>query len=257
MKKTYLTLLAFFAFCIWFQVTKPALVNNIKPAIVDLIKFPLVVSTRAAGAIYGFATLQNNYEKRIQTLEKKVVLLKRAAIGSKEVMEENERLRSLLVFKKRINHKSVAAQIIGKGSSGLESYCIIDKGYADGIVPNMTVAKEEGLLGRVIEAGRGVSKVMLIDDPNSKIGIIIQRTREQGVLIGAGDGMCKIAYLACNSDIKQGDIVITSELSSILPKGMLVGEIDKIFNTPHSLYVSAIVRPSCDLFKIEEVLCIE
>jgi len=124
-------------------------------------------------------------------------------------------------------------------------------------VQNMPVAKNEGLVGRVFEVGEGISKVILIDNPNSKIGAVVQRTREQGILIGIGRGLCKLIYLSYDTGVKPGDIIIAAKLSSLSSKGILIGEVIKVLKDEHSLYTSAVVRPSSNLFKIEEVLCIE
>ncbi|MEI8176726.1 MAG: rod shape-determining protein MreC, partial [Candidatus Omnitrophota bacterium] len=148
-------------------------------------------------------------------------------------------------------------EIIGRSYSGFESFIIIDRGQADGITAAMSLAKDEGLLGRVFEVGRNASKVMLIDDPNSRVSVAIQRTREQGTLIGMGAGLCKIMYLSPASDVQPGDIVISSGLGALDPKGVIVGEVEKVIREPRALDTSALVRPSCDLFKIEEALCIE
>ena len=255
--KTYLILFAFVAILIWFQLTRPSATTRIRSKTIDLAKLPLQAATKSIGGAYNLALFQNRYEKEISRLKKKIALLSKTGVGMQEVLEENQRLRSLLAFKAKVSFRGIAAEVIGRGPSTFDSFIIIDKGGMDGVAPNMSVAKDEGLLGRVFEIGRTTSKVMLIDNPNSKIGVTIQRTREQGILVGLGGGFCKIIYLAHDTETKTGDIVVASELSSVSPKGILIGEVVKVLKTPHSLYASAIVRPSSNLFKIEDVLCIE
>jgi len=257
MKKTSLILFALTTLLIWFQITSPSFISRIKTQTIDVIRFPLKGATKLTGKIYNLAGFQNRYEKKILLLEQKISLLARKAIGTQEILEENQRLRSLLAFKKRISSKTIATEVIARGHLGLDNFIIIDKGSRDGIRVNMSVAKDEGLLGRVFETGKNTSKVTLIDNPNSKIAAVIQRTREQGILVGIGGGFCKMIYLAYGTAAQPGDIVIASELSSISPRGILIGEVVKVLKGPHSLYASALVKPASNLFKIEEVICIE
>jgi len=257
MKKTSLILFTLIVLLIWFQITSPSFISKIKSQTIDVIKFPLKVTTKLTGKIYNFAGFQNRYEQKILMLEEEISLLSKKDVGTQEILKENQRLRSLLSFKKRVSSKTIAAEVIGRGARGLDNFIIIDKGSRDGIKVNMSVAKDQGLLGRVFEMGNNTSKITLIDNPNSKIACVIQRTREQGLLIGLGGGFCKMIYLASGTKAQPGDIVVASELSSISPKGILIGEVVKILKGPHSLYASALIRPASNLFKIEEVICIE
>ena len=223
----------------------------------DSMEVPLKAIGRPIKGLYDFASVKNRYEKKILSLEGKVAVLTKDNIQTKELFYENERLRKLLLFKSRSSAKSIAAEVIARDNSSWNTFLIIDKGKKDGVAPNMPVVKAEGLLGKVFEPGNSTSRIMLIDNPNSKISAAIQRTREQGALVGIGGGLCKIVYLSYDSDVKPGDVVIESELSSLPTKGALIGEVVKVLRDSHMLYTSAIVRPACNLFKIEEVLCVE
>lgn len=257
MKKTYLVVPALLALLIIINLIRPPFINKIRPRIIDFMELPLKAATKSVRGIYNLAAFQNRYEKKISILENQAALLTRATVQIKELLGENERLRKLLLFKSRFVYKSVAAEAIGRDQSSWDTFIIIDKGRRDGITPNMPVAKNEGLVGRVFEVGEGTSKVMLIDNPNSKIGAVVQRTREQGILIGVGRGLCKLIYLSYDTGAKPGDIVIAAKLGSLSMNGILIGEVIKVLKDAHSLYASAVVRPSSNLFKIEEVLCIE
>jgi rod shape-determining protein MreC len=255
--KTYLILAALIVVLLWLNLTRPAFINRIRPNIVNLLEFPLKAATSSARGVYGLATFQNRYENKISLLEQKLAVLSRANVQMKELFNENERLRNLLSFKDRFASKTVAAEVIARGQTGWDTFIIIDKGAANGIDADMSVAKSDGLIGRVFEVGPGSAKIMLIDNPTSRVSVAVQRTREQGVLVGLGGGLCKLIYLSYDTDVKPGDIVITSELSSLATKGIPIGEVIKVVKEPRSLYASAIVKPSSNLFKIEEVLCIE
>jgi rod shape-determining protein MreC len=257
MKKTYLILAGLLALLFFLNLAKPSFINRIRPRIIDFMEFPLKAVTVSTRTLYNFATFQNRYEKRISMLEGEIAVLKNRAVQTKEVLSENERFRSLLSFKSRLASKAIAAEVIARDQSSWDAFIIIDKGKRDGMRTGMSVATSYGLIGRVFEVGQGTAKIILIDNPNSKIGAIAQRTREQGVLVGIGGGLCKLTYLSCDTGLRRGDVIIARQMSDLSTKGILIGEVIKVFKEAHSLYASAVIKPASNLFKIEEVVCIE
>ena len=193
-------------------------------------------------------------ENRI--LHERVDLLTRMAEETQAVHDENARLRDLLNFRKIIPYTSIPAQVVGRDPSNWSNSLIIDKGSVQGISAPMAVMSTRGLVGRVVEVGRYSSKVLLITDPNLKVGVLIRRNRQGGVLVGRPGGRCKIVYISLDSDAKVGDKVMTAGFGSVFPKGILIGEIEKVGKEEGRLYKYAIVKPSQDLSKLEEVLCI-
>lgn len=202
--------------------------------------------------IAPFAALRE--ENRI--LHDRVDLLTRMAEETEAIRDENTRLKALINFKKIIPYTSIPAEIIGRDPSNWSNSIIISKGKADGIKENMAVMSTRGLVGRVIEAGNRSSKVLLITDPNLKVGIMIRRNRQGGVMVGRPGGRCKVIYISLDSDAKIGDKIITAGFGSVFPRGILIGEIEHVGKEEGRLYKYAIVRPSQDLSKLEEVLCI-
>lgn len=202
--------------------------------------------------IAPFAALRE--ENKI--LQERLDLLTRMAEETQAVYDENARLRNFLNFQKIIPYTSIAAQVIGRDPSNWSNSIIIDKGSSNGINKSMAVMSARGLVGRIVESGKSSSKVLLITDPNLKVGITISRNRQGGVMVGRPGGRCKIIYISLDSDAKPGDKVITAGFGNVFPKGILIGEIEKVGREEGRLYKYAIVRPSQDLSKLEEVLCI-
>lgn len=203
-------------------------------------------------SIAPFAALRE--ENRI--LRDRVELLTRMSVETKAVYDENDRLRDLINFRKSIPYTSIPAQVIGRDPSNWINSLIIDKGSQNGIKQNMAVISTRGLVGRVAEVGKNFSKILLITDPNLKVGALIGRNRQGGVLVGMPGERCKLIYIALDSDAKAGDKVITAGFGSVFPKGIIIGEIEKVNTEAGGLYKYAVVRPSQDLSKLEEVLCI-
>ena len=189
-------------------------------------------------------------------LHERLDLLTRMAEETQAIHDENVRLRNLLSFQKTIPYTSIPAQVIGRDPSNWSNSIIIDKGSAGGIKQNMAVMSTRGLVGRIVEVGHDSSKVLLITDPSLKVGIMIRRNRQGGVMMGRPGGRCKVIYISLDSDAKVGDKIITAGFGSVFPKGILIGDIEKVGKEEGRLYEYAIIRPSQDLSKLEEVLCI-
>ena len=197
------------------------------------------------------------YREEARSLKERVAYLDTKLEESKTVQEENQRLRDFLDFRKIVPYQTVPAQVIGRDPSNWSNSLIIDKGANFGLKRNKAVLSTKGLVGRVVEVGRYSSKVLLISDPNSKVGVVILKNRQGGILVGRPDGKCKMIYISLDSDVRSGDKVITGGFGTVFPKDVVVGDVVKVGKEPGRLYKYAIVRPAQDLSKLEEVLCIK
>lgn len=236
-------------------VNAKTITSPLRAAISDTASAPLrALHSIKAGLmkIVPFAGLRE--ENRI--LRERIDLLNRRAEEARLTADENRRLRDLIGFRQSIPFTTVPAQVIGRDPANWSNALIIDKGSADNVRQNRAVLSTRGLVGRVLEAGRRSARVLLITDPNSKVGVLIQRNRQGGILVGRPDGTCKMIYIALDSDVKKGDRIITAGFGTVFPKGILVGEVIGAGKEPGRLYKYAIVRPSQDMSRLEEVLCI-
>jgi rod shape-determining protein MreC len=174
----------------------------------------------------------------------------------KELEQENERLRVSLGFREKSGFSLIAASVIAKDSSNLSDTIVINQGLSKGLKKDTIIISEAGLVGRVDELSANISRVVLITDVNSRISAVISRSRQLGVVHGMPSGICKLKYLPLDSDIEIGDEVVTSGLSDIFPKSILIGRVVNIVREPGGLSISAIIKPSVDFSRLEEVLCI-
>jgi rod shape-determining protein MreC len=193
---------------------------------------------------------KEDLRRRISELENELVELE-------EIAHENKRLRNLLGFKQEIEKFSIPALVIGRDPSNWSSVVFIDGGARDGIAKDMVAISGKGLVGRIREVGDSMAKVMLINDIDSKVGAIVQRVREQGLLVGTTEGNCKLIYLSLDADIVIGDKVLTSGMGGVYPKGIFIGHVVEVAKEKGRLYKYAVVEPSSKLSKLEEVLCVE
>jgi rod shape-determining protein MreC len=190
-------------------------------------------------------------------LQKEVIKLRGENIKLEELSIENERLRNLLSFKKEVTGKVIPARVIARDSTNWHKTIIIDKGTNQGVQKGMPVITPQGLVGKVIQAENEVGQVMLIIDPNLRVGALVQRTREEGIVEGSSSGLCRMKYLSLDADVKPEDIIISSGLGVIYPKGLVIGTVKSVGKDAGGLYLYAWIEPMADFSRLEEILCME
>jgi rod shape-determining protein MreC len=186
-------------------------------------------------------------------LEDEVADMHRHNVALAEQAREAQRLRALLGLRSGIGAKGIAAAVIGRQLSRWPTAIIIDKGRADGIRPRQPVIAAAGLVGRIYSASAHSALVVPISDRNSSAGAMLQRTRDAGILEGDGD-RCLLNYLPLQADVSPGDVVVSSGLGVIFPRGILIGAVESVARDDTAAVKSARVRLSVDLPRLEEVL---
>jgi rod shape-determining protein MreC len=191
-----------------------------------------------------------------ESLQNDVDLLRGRLFNLRELSQENARLKNLFNFKQVSSLRLLAARVIGRSLDSWSSSVIIDKGSYNGIKSGMVVITPTGLVGSIVESTDNTSKVLLINDPNQGIFSIVQRSRQEGLVSGTLGANLIMRYLPDDAQIMVGDIIITSELSQIYPKGLLLGRVVNIGREFSGLNRYALVKPVVDLANLEEVLVI-
>ena len=178
-----------------------------------------------------------------------------------EMEREIERLSALLGYAQSTPENTYEhARVISVVPGSWFSSFTIDKGTDDGIKRNMTVLTADGLIGRVDQADAHSARVISIIDGRSSVAGLIERTRDNGVIKGnvyitTEDDMCRMSYLPLNADVVPGDVVRTSGLDGLFPKGLVIGTVREVSRgTGSDFYV--VVKPSADFRRLEDVLVI-
>jgi rod shape-determining protein MreC len=175
-------------------------------------------------------------------------------VRMKQDADQAHRLQSLLGFKEQFIAKTLAAQVIGSSGSEQSRTVTIDRGSRDGIQADMAVISATGVVGKVISVFKSTSQVLLINDQQSGVGTILEQSRLQGVLKGKSSGELVIDKIMPDEQVKPDDRVLTSGGDQIFPKGLIIGNVDRIEKGPEFLQVT--VRPTAALNRLEEVLVI-
>ncbi len=131
----------------------------------------------------------------------------------------------------------------------------IGKGTTSGLRPDMAVLSPEGVVGRVIVPSARAAKVQLLIDRNAAAGALVERTRAQGVAMGRGEETLQLDYVLGTSDVKVGDVVVTSGIDGIYPKGFVIGRIDYVERTGGA-YRQIRIQPAANFMSLEDVLVV-
>jgi rod shape-determining protein MreC len=183
-------------------------------------------------------------------------LLKNRINHLKEAEIANRRLRTLLDFKPVVLDATIPAEVIGKEPSRWFKTIIINKGNADNVRRGMPVVAPGGIVGQVIQVAYHYSKVLLIIDQNSAVDALVQRTRSRGIVEGGGKGLCRFEYVLRMTDVQGGDVVISSGLGGVFPKGLRIGHVVNIVKSHAGIFQEVILQPYVDFAKLEEVLVV-
>ena len=173
----------------------------------------------------------------------------------RELTAENERLRAMLDFKASTSYDMIASRVVGRSPDNWYQTVTIDKGEADGVAKNMPVLTSRGLIGRISKTTAHSATVMLLFDPDSGVGAMVQRTREAGLVDGQlGSPYLRMKFFSRDAQAAPGDMVITSGLGSLFPAGIVIGEVAKVEQGQYGLVRYADIKPAPDYGKLAEVL---
>ena len=112
----------------------------------------------------------------------------------------------------------------------------------------------EGVVGKTIAVFSRSSQVLLITDPSSGVGVMLEKTRVQGVLKGDSQNLCLIRYIMNEEPVSSGEAILTSGLDQIYPKGLRVGTV--VGTSAGNIYKNVEVKPAADLSRLETVLVV-
>jgi len=170
-----------------------------------------------------------------------------------ELEQENARLRALLSLRDRLPVRTVGAEVVAREWNGFTGGLTLNRGRADGLERLAPVIVTQGVVGRVVELRHGSAVVQLLTDPASSIAAVVSRTRAQGIVEGVPGGRLRLKLPAREEGVAVGDLVLTSGLGGIFPKGLPLGRVTRV-HRPAGLFRVVDLQPVVDLARVEEVL---
>jgi rod shape-determining protein MreC len=193
---------------------------------------------------------QENVELRRQLEAVQIELQERRALADRA-----RGLQNLLALRDRTKLKTMAAEIIASSASPDFRTLTIDKGTSDGLRTDMAVIAADGVVGRIVTPSGRAAKVQLLVDRNAAAGALVERSRAQGVVKGIGENRLQLEFVSEAADVAVGDLVVTSGIEGIFPKGFTLGRVDAVEKAGPA-YKRITVMPAVDFSALEEVLVV-
>jgi rod shape-determining protein MreC len=173
----------------------------------------------------------------------------------REALATNVHLRKQLEFKRTLPAPTITARIIGRDPSQWFKTFSIDHSSSDGVIKGMPVVTAAGVVGQVLDGGSKRAKVLQANDPNSAIEVLLQDSRTQGIIKGTGTNY-RLHYVLKNNAVQPGDLLVTSGLGGVFPKGLPVGTVTSVVSNRRGMFLDIEVEPVVDFAKLENVLVI-
>ena len=192
-------------------------------------------------------------EEENGSLRTRIAELEEENLQLREALVASGRLQRIAAMRERFETPMLPAELVGVDASPWFRSVLVDRGRHDGVHSGMPVISEHGLVGLVSATSRTAAKTMLLLDRQSSIDGVVQRSRARGIVRGTGTGRLHFEFVARDHDVRVGDVLITSGLGGVYPKGLRIGEISEVPDPGARLLGAAIVEPAVDYGRLEQV----
>lgn len=217
--------------------------------------------TRGVGSWFRMVLGISDVQRENATMKQKIEQMESDLALLNEVQQENKRLSEIAQYiQDNQDYEFITAAVTGKNPGYWFDNFVINAGYRQGIDVGMTVITPQGLVGRVTEVSGSWSKVTSIISNDSSVSALVERTRDNTIvrgntLIDPTNELCTMEYLPLDNDLLPGDVIKTSGLGDS-PKGIIIGEVQEVARGAEDVERTAVITPSVDFMKLEEVMVI-
>jgi len=197
------------------------------------VAYPLQMALASPAAAWDWT--RENFEQRTMLQQENRALRERLrefellAMRRADLERENFELRNLRSAAADVANRWLVARVIAVETNRLRQRYTVDRGTVHGISKGQTVIAGEGLVGQALRVGPWSTEVILLADPEHAVPVQIARTGQRTVALGTGrDSELSLPFLPLQSDIREGDLLVTSGLGKTLPAGYPVGSVSAV-----------------------------
>jgi rod shape-determining protein MreC len=187
-----------------------------------------------------------------ERLRQAVLQLARLNSNYEQMRQENIRLRRLMSLPESVPLQTIGARVVARTPLFLSNVIYINRGFKDGIRNDSPVLSGGAIVGRTVMVVGHLSQVQLITNPDASVGAMLEKTRTPGVLRGSGKALVDLNYITNTEQVQPGDIVLSSGLDGVFPKGLMVGRVIDT-HKGKDIFRSIKVELGVDLIHLEEV----
>ena len=216
----------------------------------------VTLPVRELRALWGDYISLVHVREQNEQLRSELARVKEENLQYREAIVASERFQRLSGFRAQHEVPMVPANVVAQDLSAWFQSVVIDRGSTSGIRPGMPVITDSGVVGVVSGTTPRAAKVLLISDPQSRVDAYVQRTRARGTVRGAADHDCDFEHVLREEDVQPGDLLLTSGLGAVYPKGLVVGTVSSVKKRPWGLFQVVGIEPAVDFRQLEEVFVI-
>ena len=229
------------------------------------------VIVKGVGSVTGKTRDAVELQQRVAELESVNEALVQENFRLREYQAENEELRRQLGFhQENPTYGSTGAdvveqgcttfpcgEVVGQDSNPYLRFVIINVGSQHGVAVGMPVVTGgAAMIGRIARTSPYLSYVQLINDPASVVAAMLQQSRVMGVTEGTEEGQLLMTNILPDEEVAEGETIITSSIGGVLPRGLILGQVESVTYLESDLFQQAVIRPAIDFRRIETVLVI-
>ncbi len=187
--------------------------------VLEVVTLPMQTAALFVRDVSGLAALQSENARlkeensRLREWHQTALLLE----------AENKSLRELLHVKLEPQNKYISARILSDAGSTFAQSLLVAAGSTDGVKKGQAVLASNGVIGRVIEVGKSVSRILLISDINSRVPVLVENSRLHAIFAGTNGGEGRLIHLPQDSNVTEGARIVTSGHGGVFPYGLPVG----------------------------------
>jgi rod shape-determining protein MreC len=211
------------------------------------------VITKGGGVVSDYTELRGAREEN-KVLKAQLDQVTQELNQSREQAAQDSQIRAAYGVPAQSDYHKVAANVIARDASIWFRRLTIDRGTNDGVTFSMPVATASGIVGRVVALGPNFAEVQLITDRHAGAGAMLQKSRDMGVVKGLDNGRCELRDIPSGKEVQVGDIVESTGLDGVYPKGLVIGTIESVEDDPNAPWHRLIVRPGAPLDRLEYVM---
>ncbi len=188
-----------------------------------------------------------------EALKARVAALEEENLQFREAIVASGHLQRIVQMREGFEVELLPAQVVGQDVSSFFRSVLLDRGRGQRVLSGMPVVSDGGLVGVVTATSPNAARAMMLLDRRSAVDAIVQRSRARGIVRGTGTGEVEFSFVVRGDDVQPGDIVITSGVGGVYPKGIRIGTVTEVEAEPDQLVHRAEVRTSVDFGRVEQV----
>jgi rod shape-determining protein MreC len=211
-----------------------------------------------------FTSIQDNRELKAELSRAKALLeeYKRTQYEFEEMKKENQRLKRLIGIQAELEYETVIGEVVAKSPQDFFKTIIVNRGRESGIERFMpAVAYQDNVkcvVGKVIDVQKSTCRIQPLIDQSSYVGAMLKDSRYSGILVGQSplSDLCLLQYIDKNAEMKYGDVIVTSGMGGVFPKGVTIGDVVSVAKKRYGIFQEAMIKPRVDFARLEEVYII-